>query len=256
LLLQATAKIQYFLHILVTQSPSQLKEGVMLLTDHAYSRQEKYFEIEREAQRLESLLLVPCAASPLQTSNPGQDNSAPFSNSPAVKNPAAIREHVRAIITILLCLSVLSAIIAPCFLGAQLKAESAAVKGNMRTVQIAAESYASDNNGVYATELSQLLPYFPKGSNSIGGNAGALPINPVSGSSVESVIDGSKMASVERVLDLRTVDTDKSILQAGQIGYFSSGIGKSYAILGADAEARDIPGMGGKVLVLSNVSNQ
>ena len=70
----------------------------------------------------------------------------------------------------------------PNFIGAQDKAREASVKANMRTAQIAAESFATDAGGTYPATASDAgyATYFPGGSSSqgSGGTAGNYPVNP------------------------------------------------------------------------------
>ena len=53
------------------------------------------------------------------------------------------------LLVVVIIIGILAAIALPNFIGAQNKAREASVKGNMRTAQIAAESYATDAGGTY-----------------------------------------------------------------------------------------------------------
>ncbi|MGC5341034.1 type II secretion system protein, partial [Escherichia coli] len=54
------------------------------------------------------------------------------------------------LLVVVIIIGILAAIALPNFIGAQDKAREASVKANMRTCQIAAETYATDNSGQYA----------------------------------------------------------------------------------------------------------
>src|SRR5262245_6420239 len=70
------------------------------------------------------------------------------------------------ILVVVIIIGILAAIALPNFIGVQSKAREASVKANMRTTQIAAESYATDNGGTYPTDTGDpLKSYFPGGSN-------------------------------------------------------------------------------------------
>jgi hypothetical protein len=61
----------------------------------------------------------------------------------------------------------------PNMIGAQQKARAASVKGILRTLQIASESYATDSGGVYAKSFEALSHHLPGGSNTgVGGTPG------------------------------------------------------------------------------------
>ncbi len=53
------------------------------------------------------------------------------------------------LLVVVIIIGILAAIALPNFIGAQDKAREASVKANMRTAQIAAESFATDNGGTY-----------------------------------------------------------------------------------------------------------
>lgn len=146
----------------------------------------------------------------------------------------------------------LAAIALPCYIGAQSKAKEAAVKGNMRTMQIAAESYASDNKGIYPRTLSELSAYFPGGSNKIGGSAGVFPSNPIDGSA-NSAVEGASKFSVEELRSSNPSNFEKhAALTPGRVEFVQLENGKSYAIVAAGPSGSFITGVGGHPLVLSN----
>jgi hypothetical protein len=62
---------------------------------------------------------------------------------------------------ILVCLGLLAV---PAYHHLQLRAKAAAVVGNAATLQLAAETFASVNQGRYAEHVEDLVPYLPKAS--------------------------------------------------------------------------------------------
>src|ERR1700734_148522 len=90
------------------------------------------------------------------------------------------------LLVVVIIIGILAAIALPNFIGAQNKAREASVKSNMRTAQIAAESYATDSAGSYPNGISTPYEaYFPGGNSSLAnpviasGSSG--PINPFTG---------------------------------------------------------------------------
>ena len=77
-------------------------------------------------------------------------------------------------------IGILAATALPNFFNATVKAKEAGVKGNARTAQIAAEQFATDNNGAYPSAVAALQPYYPGGTGPAGG-AGTAPKNPFTG---------------------------------------------------------------------------
>ncbi|MBK9769425.1 MAG: type II secretion system protein [Candidatus Obscuribacter sp.] len=71
------------------------------------------------------------------------------------------------LLVVVIIIGILAAIALPNFIGAQDKAPEASVKANMRTAQIAAESYATDNAGSYPPSATDAgyLSYLPGGSS-------------------------------------------------------------------------------------------
>jgi hypothetical protein len=58
--------------------------------------------------------------------------------------------------------------------GMSKKARAAQVISNLHTIQLAAESYATDTAGNYARTVEELRPYFPGGGNEPRGSRGVL----------------------------------------------------------------------------------
>ena len=81
------------------------------------------------------------------------------------------------LLVVVIIIGILAAIALPNFIGAQDKAREASVKANMRTTQIAAESYATDSGGYYPSTVSDMKPYFPGGNSQKNGTYGNPPVN-------------------------------------------------------------------------------
>jgi hypothetical protein len=78
-------------------------------------------------------------------------------------------------------IGIVAAIALPNFIGAQNKAKEASVKANMRTAQIAAETYAVAHDGLYPTSVDKSFKaYFP-GGNAEKNLEGRPPVNPFTG---------------------------------------------------------------------------
>lgn len=153
------------------------------------------------------------------------------------------------LLVVVVIIGILAAIALPNFIGAQTKAKGAAVKGNMRTVQIASESYATDAGGQYGATPTDILPYGPGGANTLGGTAGTWPANPVD-STVTSVTLGPNYATAAAVIAARaTVGAGT----AGQTTYAGSGDKTSYGISASGADGKQLTDSSGtKALILSN----
>jgi prepilin-type N-terminal cleavage/methylation domain-containing protein len=154
------------------------------------------------------------------------------------------------LLVVVVIIGILAAIALPNFIGAQQKAKTASVKGNMRTVQIASESYATDTGGVYcASGTGTIVNYLPGGTNTLGGSTGNLPVNPCTNAATAVAA-----ASVTNVPTQRS--TAPGTFGTGNVGYSQvtvSVTGDSYAIIGGDARGQTIGGGGpGTTLVLSN----
>jgi prepilin-type N-terminal cleavage/methylation domain-containing protein len=59
---------------------------------------------------------------------------------------------------VVVIIGILAAIAIPNFISMQSRAKEASTKSNCHTVQLAAEDYAVQNNGVYATDDADVLP--------------------------------------------------------------------------------------------------
>lgn len=146
---------------------------------------------------------------------------------------------------------IIAAIALPNFIGAQSKAKTAAIRGNMRTAQIAAESFAVDSNGLYPTQFdARFKSYFPGGSN--GTN------NPQPGSPCSNPITGEpEWPIMGAVRDINAARNDSSAQLGKGVVEYSVIFDKqnqpsSYAIRGGGADGTLVKGANGRPLVLSN----
>lgn len=153
------------------------------------------------------------------------------------------------LLVVVVIIGILAAIALPNFIGAQGKAKTAAVKGNMRTVQIASESYATDSGGAYANGTGY-QNYLPGGSNALTGSVGTIPTNPVTGGA--STISDAGLATASAIQTRRAAAASGQTFSAGNLGYSVADSGNSYAVLGGDNGGKAVPGVGGNCLVLSN----
>jgi type II secretory pathway pseudopilin PulG len=152
-------------------------------------------------------------------------------------------------------MGIIAAIALPNFIGVQDKARNASVKANMRTAQIVAESYATDHNGLYPTEINgDFESYYPGGSNGGSsrepGTAGRAPVNPYDGKAEWPVIGHVKDVSASR-------QDVSAVLSEGEVEYSPIYTGKhqptSYAIRGGGKGGRVIAGTSpDSAFVLSN----
>lgn len=157
------------------------------------------------------------------------------------------------LLVVVIIIGILAAIALPNFIGAQDKAREASVKGNMRTAQIAAEMYGTDNGGTYPPNNTDAfyLSYFPGGSSD-GVTPGKGPVNPFT-SLAETPISGPAVTTLAAA---RTA-VGTTVGNPGQIGYTpinnASGGTTSYAIFGGGKSGLAVSGTSaGTILVLSN----
>ena len=158
------------------------------------------------------------------------------------------------LLVVVIIIGILAAIALPNFIGAQDKAREASVKANMRTAQIAAESYATDSAGQYPPNNTDpaYLSYFPGGSSDQAGTTpGTLPVNPFNGNN-----DAMVQAPITSTIAAAR-STGGSLTGAGKVGYKavtdSQGATTSYGIMGGNKSGNALSGTtAGTFLVLSN----
>jgi prepilin-type N-terminal cleavage/methylation domain-containing protein len=161
------------------------------------------------------------------------------------------------LLVVVIIIGILAAIALPNFIGAQDKAREASVKANMRTAQIAAEAYATDNGGSYPTGVNaQYEGYFPGGPSDGSGKGSATGVvNPFS-NTAEFPIGGTTMSqgpSSNPVGTLRQGPPTTTGGTQGQIVYDSATPPTTYAVVGTGKNLNALGGTSpGTVLVLSN----
>lgn len=153
------------------------------------------------------------------------------------------------LLVVVLIVGILSAIALPNFIGAHGKSRAAAVKGNMRTAQIAAEGYATDTGGQYGATPGDIQNYAPGGGNTLSGSPGNWPDNPVDSTTI-GIDVGSGYADAASVVAARnTVGTGVP----GVVYYSGTTDKTSYAVLGYGSDGKQLTDpSGSKALVLSN----
>ncbi len=161
---------------------------------------------------------------------------------------------VELLVTVVI-MGVLAAVALPNFVAAMQSASSCAVKGSMRTIQIASESYATSSGGGFAADCGPggCGPFLPGGDNSIGGTPGSYPGNSVTGAAgVVPVPQG--IATINAISQMRNAVASSTPCAAGigGITYDQVSGGASYAVTGGDANGKCVSGTNGTVLVLSN----
>jgi prepilin-type N-terminal cleavage/methylation domain-containing protein len=152
------------------------------------------------------------------------------------------------LLVVVVIIGILAAIALPNFIGAQNRAKAATVKGNMHTVQIAAEAYSTDSGGSYGANPLAIQPYLPGGSQSLGGTAGANPTNPITGAATTISSGGCTNVSTLRAMSAATSFAGG----AGNVAYDQLQSGIFYGVTGGDGTGNYISGIGGNVMVLSN----
>jgi len=161
------------------------------------------------------------------------------------------------LLVVVIIIGILAAIALPNFIGAQDKAREASVKANMRTTQIAAETYATDKAGSYPPSSTddEWKTYFP-GGTSDGVTKGNAPPNPFT-AQAEWPITGSAGTDIAAE---RAKDPDGlTIGSAGNVAYTALKTSatadgfNSYAVQGARKNGKALVGTKQKTtLVLSN----
>lgn len=166
------------------------------------------------------------------------------------------------LLVVVIIIGILAAIALPNFIGAQDKARESSVKANMRTTQIAAESFATDNGGNYPSSPTStgFLNYFPGGDSQMNGTKpGNWPVNPFS-NAAEPVAQGNVSdVQATRAAPPGQLSGSGSIFYNGFVP--SGGFGTNpttYAIQGSGKTGSALPGSGlnssgqQTTLVLSN----
>jgi len=123
---------------------------------------------------------------------------------------------------VVVIIGILAAIAIPNFISMQSRAKEASVKSNCHTVQLAAEDFAVQNNGVYAADLSTTL------SN---------------GEDLVDLLPGGTSLS-NPFTNAATEPVDGTAATAGQTGYAdttnASGVAMGYTITGCGEDAGEL----------------
>lgn len=166
------------------------------------------------------------------------------------------------LLVVVIIIGILAAIALPNFIGVQDKARAASVKANMRTTQISAESFATDNGGTYPSTKpagsDTFSSYFPGGSSG-GSTMGNPPVNPFTNAAVWTDFVSITVTNVPTERAKAPASSAIAGSNPGQIGYAGIGTGgsgvnsTSYAIEGVDSAKNGLAGQApGTTLVLSN----
>ncbi|MBI1269718.1 prepilin-type N-terminal cleavage/methylation domain-containing protein [bacterium] len=152
------------------------------------------------------------------------------------------------LLVVVIIIGILAAIALPNFIGAQDKAREASVKANMRTAQISAESFATDNGGSYPDAVDvPYKSYFPGGGSDGQTAAANGPVNPFTGTN-EFPTFGTMTGTP---LQLRTSGSETG--NAGGVKYLSATPPTTYGVIGFGKNGQMLGGTApGTKLVLSN----
>jgi prepilin-type N-terminal cleavage/methylation domain-containing protein len=133
---------------------------------------------------------------------------------------------------VVVIIGILAAIAIPNFIAMQARAKEAAVKSNCHTVQLAAEDFAVQNNGVYAAGVANF--------------ANALP---------DTDGDGAADQLVNPFTNAETEPVDGAAGTAGQTGYapiIQGGVNVGYTITGYGKDATVGPNANGTIILLTS----
>ena len=184
-------------------------------------------------------------------------------NSKTLLNRSATGYSLIEVMVSLVIVGILTAAALPNFLGAQEKAKTASVKGNMRAAQVAAESFAADNNGTYPDDVTDAYKtFFPGGDcgGSAAGKLGVPPLNPFTNARDWPVTFGLAAGSIADERALPPSSSGLAGKSQGTVGYVGFGVSPTgvnsyaYAVEGTDAAKNSVSGRTpNTTLVLSNL---
>ena len=133
---------------------------------------------------------------------------------------------------VVVIIGILAAIAVPNFIAMQARAKEASVKSNCHTVQLAAEDFAVQNNGVYAALVANFSNALP---DTDGDGTGDLLNNPFT--------------------NVQTEPTDGAAAAAGATGYVviaQGGVNVGYTITGFGKDANVGPLSDGTIITLTS----
>ena len=133
---------------------------------------------------------------------------------------------------VVVIIGILAAIAIPNFIAMQSRAKEAAVKSNCHTVQLAAEDFAVQNNGVYAGAVANFANALPDND----GDGVADPLNNPFTNAATEPVDGAAGT-------------------AGQTGYIAiaqAGVNVGYTITGFGKDATVGPNGDGTIITLTS----
>lgn len=159
-------------------------------------------------------------------------------------------KRVFLVASVLALLMLTFAIALPNLIGAQGKSKTASIRGQMRTIQIALESYATDFGGAYPKNIHELR-------NALNGySGGSVWIQGYYIGSTNTAPDGEQepiKVVFSNIHDPKTFSkalTKSGVKTETQIIFCASGNG--YCFAATDISGHAVPGIGGEPLILSN----
>jgi prepilin-type N-terminal cleavage/methylation domain-containing protein len=151
------------------------------------------------------------------------------------------------LLVVVIIIGILAAIALPNFIGAQDKAREASVKANMRTCQIAAESYAADTAGQYpqSPATNFFKNYFPGGNSSLnntGTNNPNWPVNPITNLSETPATGNVSAIATTRAATPQTLGSPGTIYYNGILDPGGTNTYTSYGIQGGNKTGTALAG--------------
>ncbi len=156
------------------------------------------------------------------------------------------------LLVVVIIIGILAAIALPNFIGAQDKAREASVKANMRTSQIAAEAFATDNGGSYPTSVGAAYEsYFPGGGSDGVTAAQTGPVNPFT--NVATWPMAGVLSGTPQGMRGPNASPTPPTGTPGEIFFLVATPPTTYAVTGCGAKGQALGGTApGTYLVLSN----
>ncbi len=154
------------------------------------------------------------------------------------------------LLVVVVVIGILASIALPNFIGATRKSRVAAVKSNMHTIQVGAESAAADASGQYP-DITALQKYMPGGGNDPSGANGIWPLNPFTNAPTAPTDAG--LASTAVITAARAQAPGTMTGTAGGVAYSPTSDSSSYGVVGFGEGGKSLgSGSSFTQLVLSN----